>query len=414
MPTGQELLASAEADPAAVSDDSIASAVRQIAPAEVPALLRSISLVLQDRPSRAESLLETLRPLIDAEEASVRFSAMRAVSMVAAASPGAVVAALESVWARLEDADPGVRAAAARTLVGVAEEHPDRVAPQLDRVVPLLADDVVFVRLAGMGVLESLLPDHAAEVGQVTGAIVSCLRSEPAFDPHVRRDWMDRHPMYQERREQQSTVRSDRELYLITAASLIHDLAVTRPRVFPEHLTDISQVLTSETLAPVRLHLIEAISAVCPATPEAADPAIEALTEMLTESNPARVNAAATWALAYIAEDRPDAVGAAGMAVLSDVQQLLTVDDDEVVGGSVALCSYLAEYDPAALAPCLERVRELLGHDDTTVRGMAVWVLGFAGHAGDVDRLEELAESDVDADVREAAAEASRLLRDRT
>ena len=92
--------------------------------------------------------------------------------------------------------------------------------------------------------------------------------------------------------------------------------------------------------------------------------------------------------------------------------ELLASPEMGVRLGASALVEELAVTDPdrrplaaAALAP-------LLGEADPVRRGDAAWLLGFVGGAAELAALAAVAESDPNADVREAAVEAAGKIRE--
>lgn len=408
-----ELLKSARDDPDVVTEEALREAVRDVAPKEVSSVLRTVGIAIKADSSRADDFLSVLLEEAHADDRETRLAATRGISTIAFAEPSIVAEELPAVTDRFEDAWGPVRAAALRTLVSVANERADAVLPYLDRLPDRIADDHPYVGKAAVELLSQLVPEHTDEVVPLVDHLMAVLVDPPEFDLDTRMEWHNQHPFYNTWDEQDLGSAADRGLYLGHVASVLAAVAIDHPGELADRVPDLVAVLEREELPGVRSPILATIQAIAETNPEAAASAMDPVASVLKEDPTASVYEKAAWILAWLAEGGVEGIEDALAGLEPRIEAGLEEENDEVRGATIALLSYLAERDPAAVDDFLPAVRDMLDADNPQHRGMAVWTLAFAGSVEDRDRLERIADEDPHEYVRGAAEEGAAMIDER-
>lgn len=96
--------------------------------------------------------------------------------------------------------------------------------------------------------------------------------------------------------------------------------------------------------------------------------------------------------------------------IVVDLLTLLDDVDPAITSGAVAALGQLAATEPDAVAPVSDRVIDCLDHDRSAVRARAIWALGHLGDDAAVSKLQTIAETDDDDEIRNIANETANFL----
>lgn len=407
---GRSLLEDATANPTDIDTERIIATVRDVHPEEYEDLLEAVRHVLDATESIAEPLVTALIADLDNVDDDSRLAAVRILVNIAAAHPDTIVEHLPALADRLEDQDPAFRGGIAQVFLAVSREAPDPVMAEIDALEPLLADEVPYVAEVVIRLARSSLPNEAPALAPLIDDLVSFLASMPEIDSEDRRRWVRYHPSYREVQEQQQFSVPDGERIAAMAADVLATFAEERPEDVRGHDQTLVEVLERERSTYLRLHLLDTIGAIAAIDPDVADQAIEPVATVLADAPTDSLAAKAAWTLAWLGEGRAAELTTAIEGELDTLIDGLEAEDDELVEASAAVLSYVAEHDPAAVRRALPRVRELLESEEPQIRGLAVWILGYAGTEDDLMRLNTVRDADGSDEVSAAAGEAASLL----
>ncbi|WP_207586561.1 hypothetical protein [Halomontanus rarus] len=376
------------------------------------ATAQSILRDVQTAPTAAD--VATLHEALEADDPSVRRSALSALRVVASRDPPLFRAEfagdLEDVHSLCADPDVTVRTAGADLLTTIAADPvgdpPDGT---LDPISALLADDSRLVEretLKGLQRIGSAAPDR---VRPFADAVAPFLETD---DP---------------------TIRKHAVVVLAQVASVdgssVADVVSTLFELFergdgegegePEIVTPATSDVRRSTDIRQRFESVDrdqlsrrrlvrrysghAICQLAVADPDAVTPMIESLSSLLADPDPdpdPQIRTVAAETVLALAESRPSAV----VPYRTTLADRLEADDVERVRGRLAQAlSALGIDEPDAVGACVvdrtDALRPLLDHDDPPIRGAAANLLALAASAVADPTVEMEMETETEMDV---------------
>lgn len=279
-------------------------------------------------------------------------------------------------------------------LVETAKSDPESIDPEeIDR---LLADDWEEMRNTGLKVLVGLAADDTDRVVPFTEEVIDCLdesyglaRSHAALVCWLVAE--DRPDLVVPGIPQLvSNLRDTTPLYRFRAARAVAVLGRSRPEAFVEQTDALVGVIVEG-----------------PDLPEPGDPP-EPEGEGVDLPEPDLARSAATKEVAV--NVLVEVAGEAPSVVADHLPELLpelSNDDsvEHVRGGIVDVVARIARADPDAAEPAVSPLIDLLDDDSTMIRSRAIRALGYAEATEAIGPLQDVAETDPDADVRDLASE---------
>ncbi|MFC4551128.1 MULTISPECIES: HEAT repeat domain-containing protein [Halorussus] len=268
-----------------------------------------------------------------------------------------------AVRAALDSSNPLVRQRGMMVCETLAAADVDAVEPFLDDVAALASADNAAVGLRAIAVLDAVAEDEPAALdGRVAGL------AEAAA--------------------------SDLVDVQLTAATALGKLVVERP----------------DLVGPYARRLVEAVRAteLEPGIPDVGDVVDDRVTRQTIqehEEGERRRRMSGRRTLVNVAVAVAETEPETAFDAVDDLAALLDDVDPGVAGAAVDALAELAAADPDVVAPVRDDIVDCLDHDRTFVRARAIRALGELGDDAVVPKLETVAETDDDEDVRELAAD---------
>ncbi|MFD1511918.1 HEAT repeat domain-containing protein [Halomarina rubra] len=316
------------------------------------------------------------------EDAVVESMVTSALADVAAAHPDQVRTAVPYLIGRVEGGDPMVRRNALRALARVASHAPTSVTPARQATLDALCDAAEHddeTRAHAAVVLRQLSEVVPEQLVEDTDRLLGVLRATSATEqPHLSNG-----PDADEELERE---RQDVLVHHASTGTALASTLVILATEVPARLTTSSDTIAaalSNADAGVGAHIAESLAILGAEDPTALCGQAETLAAVLDDE---RTRPHAATALAYLAEDNPEAVADAVVPHIDSLLAAVPRADSEERRAMVGLLAYVAEERPSAVRPGRDTVVDLLGDDDAGVRGQALWTLRFIG----VDSLEPL------------------------
>ncbi|WP_207592746.1 HEAT repeat domain-containing protein [Halomontanus rarus] len=314
-------------------------------------------------------------------------------------------AAVDSAVARLErllvDDDADVRRRAALTTGALVETDPDSFARLVPELRTVGADSTEPGREPAIAALSKLAFERpTAVVPAVDTLLEICdesvtLPDDPSIERGVPAVESDSEASLKQERE----LRDQLRVHAIAALTLVaaEDAAALRGSV-----SSVSDLLEDDH-THVRAAACEVLEAVAIEFPGDVVPFAPELAERAVSDGKHPVPWRAADALVALEVEFPEKVGDAVAPVVGGLSRFLDSKDADRrrIGATLAVDAAVAQ--PETIEPVVPTLRELLADDDATVRTKAALALGFADVGSARPALAELAETDPDEPVRNAA-----------
>lgn len=284
---------------------------------------------------------------------------------------------IDAVVALLDAEQGRVRNVALRCLLFVAIDDPDRVAAVADTIIERLDDEFPVAGSTATAVLAKVAAERPETV-------------QPALPTLAEK--LDEHPPqtgYRAARALTPLLEDDPSQFVPMADRLL-DVLVDPPEVWAPEADELRDL-----------------------PPEERESITTLLQSRRGEIGKDRARARGTrefaaHALVEVTALEPEAIADR----LDDLPPALARDPPLARAAALDAVANVARADPAAAAPTVDALIDRLEDDAEFVRAHAVRALGFAEATDAVDPLRELAEGDVDDDIRELAADTADWLAD--
>jgi len=331
--------------------------------------------VIEDRVDRYRQLAaaapgvvpaDSLWPLVEADEQSVRYDAIRTVESVIEDRPEIGLTAVETLTERLDDSR-SIRLYAVRSLATVAERYPESVVDITPRIVDELHGENALMNAAVTQFLLAVAEHKPSVALDATPAIASLLAPTPT--------------------------RARRQ-----ALSVLSVIAES----FPEEVRPLVPQLCSLLDAdddPYRISCTAALGHVTAAYPDAATPVVPTLLDELTAYDP-ELRGNSVGILGDIAQEFPMDVA----PYIEEIAPLLEDSDPTVRSNTAGTLARVAAAYPERVDPHVPTLIELLDDSWTRSRVHACWVLGHCGASEAEEPLTKRRREDPEESVRSRAA----------
>lgn len=271
-----------------------------------------------------------------------------------------------------------VRDAALNCLIYVAHDDPDRIADVNDSVIERLDDDFPVAGSTATAVLSSIAKERPDAVRPALPKLVRKLDENPPLTG------------YRAARALAPLLEYDPEGFVPEADYLL-DVLVDPPEVWAPGPEELQELPSGER---------EKIKSVLESRKD----------EIAKDTARARgIRELAAHALVEVADLEPDAIADR----LEELPSALSNDPPVARAATIDVIANVARSNPAAAQPTVDALIERLTDDVEFVRVHATRALGFAEATDAIEPLRELAEDDVDEDLRELATETANWLAER-
>lgn len=328
-----------------------------------------------------------------------RMAAAAVLANVAAKRPSLAPDIVSVLRTSLED--PVMETVALRALATVADGAPETVDPALSAVGRRLPNAPLPARQAAVQVLDARTDADPAAASEVVEPLVTAVASGDESSTGT----TDLHG-HQQLRRREDAVAEDR--FRLQAAGVLEDIAAAAPGAVGPELDQLGPVLDPETTRNVHLRekVADVVRVAGSAAPDTAVELAPSLVALVDSSRmPSSLRGTSAGALAALADVRPELTTAQAKPAVPSLETLLADEDPSVRAQASTLLSYVAKRHPDSVASATESLVERLDDDHAPVRASIVWTLATL----DIDRartaLQEMAETDPDADVRALASE---------
>ncbi len=309
---------------------------------------------------------DSLWPLIDDADDSIRYDAIRTVCSVVKDRPEVGLTGVDKLVDRLDDDRP-IRLYAVRSLATVAERHPQAVVDITPQIVDELSRKNSLLNAAVTQFLLAVAEHQPSAALDATPAIASLLSPTPT--------------------------RARRQ-----ALAVLSVIAES----FPEEVRPLVPQLCSLLDAdddPYRISCTAALGHVTSAYPDAATPVVPTLLDELTAYDP-ELRGNAVGILGDIAQEFPMDVA----PYTEEIAPLLDDSDPTVRSNTAGTLARIAEEYPERVDPHVPTVIELLDDSWTRSRVHACWVLGHCRASEAKTPLQARRREDPEESVRSRAA----------
>lgn len=204
--------------------------------------------------------------------------------------------------------------------------------------------------------------------------------------------------------------RKNRDKVRVHAIAGLTRIAAADPAAIRGSVSDVADLLEDDNHL-VRAATCEVLEAIALEFPREVEPFVSALATRIESDGKHPVPWRAADTLVAVGDARPERVGHAVAPIVDDLSKFVESRNAERRLNGVALLADAANVQPEAVESMVPRLRARLEDDDPSVRASAALALGFAGDVTAFATIAEFAESDPDADVRDAAARSLDRLR---
>lgn len=296
--------------------------------------------------------------------------------------------------------DDLVCADAIRALEAVAETSPTTLFAEIKQLRPLFDRDPLIVQQGLIRILGSLADSRPAALAPVALELVEMVTADPLSPSPVNEPTSVRDTVALQISEECSQRQAIRE----TAARILVAVARADADAVASSVSTLCSCITNSDNHVLCELLLETLWTIADTEPAALGSREALFVEIACDSPTDEICAGAARVLSALIEARgADAVTEAVNAV-DAAQPLLTADAPAVRASGASLLAYVAEYEPAAVESVRSSLRNRLHDDSASVRGSAVWALGYLGDADGA--LRDVAAADPDEDIRQLAATA--------
>ncbi|WP_415379419.1 HEAT repeat domain-containing protein [Halosimplex sp. TS25] len=302
----------------------------------------------------------------------------------------------------LADDDHVVRKHAGTALRDVAVQDPETADAAVDSLPELLdpaSPDLLSVGLDIAAVVAESDPDAAVPLVPPLLDALDALADSAAGQSGGSDDVTARSPAAREFRRRQATELGRQRDRIV---GVVNETLGARPEAVSSVRPALVDALRSESVGVARATLAETLGQVAESDPAAAAGTTDDLAALLDDAD-AAVATSAAWALGILADTHGQRVAD---AVAADVDALAALLDAEAPGARVAsatLLAYVAENRPDAVDPAIDSLVAALDDANPDVRASAVLALGDAGTERALADLRTVATDDPDERVQTTA-----------
>lgn len=289
---------------------------------------------------------------------------------------------------RLDDEfDPVVNDAVA-ALTAVAYEDPDYVIPAVNRVTEFLDSDQISARKNAVEFLAAIAVGYPDEVTPAVPRLVELIGDTPE-ESAASSEWMEN---AQNRRQIQERWQKEQYRYQRVreqSALILGEVAAAAPEKIRPTTGTLREHLRDDD-PKIRGAVIDVFIALGETDPDVVSDVRPELVAELEGEGADITQGKAVRALGIAAETHPHSVSEAVAPVVDTVFDLLGHDAAQVRGTAVGLLSYVAEHRPEVVEPAADDLCDLLDDSRGFVRGNAAWTLGYLGDDRAVDGIRRL------------------------
>lgn len=375
----------------------------------------ALFLIVQEKPAFTRRVIDRTTTVLRSGEFEERAKAGRILAAIASHHPDQVAdVAPKLIDAIDEEEFSGIYNAILESLTYVAQADPEAVTLLRSELPSLLRDDLPTARRHAADIARTLASSDPENCTPLIAALLEVVgnRYESASESFDSRT-MSGVPEQMVKKDTEAAQEQNR--IRGRAAEALAEIARADPEAMIGETDELVELLRTEPSPLPHDELLEIVAVIAQERPAAITEAIDPLVELLrAESETAETKATAAWILALLSEVNEDRVTDAVRPVVPTVIDLLDADDTPARGAAASLLMYVADRHPDRVVAATEPLLVLLDDDAPFIRGSAAWVLGRVGDIDIRDRLADVAESDPDEEVREAASQAVELIDDRT
>ncbi|WP_266082065.1 HEAT repeat domain-containing protein [Haladaptatus caseinilyticus] len=403
---GTDFLSRARNEPATVP---VSDAVSLLTAPEVvgrDGLVGAIVTVIEANPDQRDHAVEVLRNALSSPDPEVRNAAATVVGSVAENRPTLLSALTPSLVECLDDDATLPRINATHALMEVAPHAPDASARGVQTLAEHLESEFPNLRELAARCLLAIAQADSASIEPAVPALLDVLpcertgsETEPTDIDVPGKTTPGKSPVT----ERMADARTRRLRLRVISAETIATVAREDPSAVPldDRLLD---AIEADVAVPVRRWATDTVAALVRSDVDNSRLAIDPLVRVVGDSNaPLAIRGVAAETLAHCAEIRFEETTAAARSVISDLGELLSVDDQTARAGSAALLTYLTERFPDEASVTSTAIRAALDAESDSVRARAAFALGYVADSDDRRKLASLRENDPSEAVRGAA-----------
>lgn len=327
-----------------------------------------------------------------------RIAAVRVLAEFATLRPDHAAEAVSSLEPALDE--PTVETPAFQALAAIAAESPAAVDPLLDAVGERLTAGSIPTRCSALGILEYRADVDPVVLVPLSGRLVDVVTSAGGFEDH--------HELPDHQRSRQFEASIAEQRLGQRSAALLDAIARAEPRPIGRTLDRLAGVLApgNRRNHALQEQVVAIVETVAEREPEHAVDVVDELVDVVEDGDaPVALRAAAARTLATLADHDFDATTRRARQAVPALADLLTRADPTARATAVALLSYVAQRDPAAVAPLTGTLVDRLADEQVATRAGAVWTLGYVDTERARDALRTVAATDPDSEVRALAAD---------
>ncbi|MFB6150653.1 MAG: HEAT repeat domain-containing protein [Haloarculaceae archaeon] len=357
--------------------------------------------------SELESFVPPLRGALRADDPILRNSALQALTDVASRDVSLVEPVLDDVADLLSDEQDLVRSSTVEFLYFVGQEDAEAIRPCADELLAMFDGDPSPGQRSPLYCLALLAREDVDPVVDELHRFVDVFVDGPDDRAEFDTREIDGRLDADQIQNVAQTATKQRRDYRVVAGDVIVSIARQEPAAVVDHLPDLAP-FADDPVLQIRVVVLDVLGALAMDYPERVLGHLPALAAALDDGRP--VSAHAVKALGALSQERPDAAVEAVSPHADKLIDLLDHAESEVRSVAAGLLSYLGAEQPETVEPALPDARDLLDDEHPYVRGNAVWIVEAVGDESDRETLKELAESDPNPQVREAAETAAQQL----
>lgn len=320
------------------------------------------------KPSLLEDRLDRLVKLLDDPDREVRAGASAIFAGPLSGEP--VLDATDTLADLLTDEYPIVRWNALEALLGAARADPAACAEYVEDVRPFLDADADHVRTHAVRFLGVVSMERPEAVAPVTDRLLEVLDSSADIEVPVDASTRRRAPGMGSRvddmaDEGRKRLRDARQ----AAGHAIYEVATADPDAVQPAVGDLCELLADPD-PQIREVVLDVLVALAQADPEPVAEHVDRVAERL-DDDARMVRASASQALTGVSPAAPDAVASAALDAVDGLGDLLDHESPAVRASAASLLALAAERDPDAVTGVSDRLAELREDDVAFVREAA-------------------------------------------
>ncbi|WP_276256050.1 HEAT repeat domain-containing protein [Halomontanus rarus] len=398
-----------EGNPDAATVEDVVTLIEHVDASERRRLVEVLDRKLAADPSTVPDLLRAVDSLFDHEIDDVRTVAATIVERISGRYPDRATPAIDRLAELVHDDSPFARHHAVWALAHISDREPALVAPLVPTLRPADDEPPYFEHEHVVTILENVSTTDLDAITPLIPALLELLEGADEFSG----DSVGGVPSS----GTSGTIDQDQFKEPIdaplVAAELVADIGRTEPHELKPFVDDLIEVLETVSRRPVRREVVDALGGIAETDPEGVEPAIPALATALDATDVA-LQVRAAQALGFLAPTAPTSVTAAVEERVEPLAPILREGTPPARGSVAGLFSYVAEENPAAIAPAIDALIAALDTDAVYVRASAAIALGYAGGADARGALVTLLDDDLEPEIREPVREAIERIDSRT